>query len=175
MTGSTTSPVGSPAACRAGKPSSCWAAARPAACWHSSASVRPAADVPGCKRSGKACKEDKQCCSGICNSGTCAAACRSNGGTCTAGSQCCSGNCVTGMCSACPSGRVELSNGSCAIPCGTTSGNPECATCTGCGASNSGAGYCYNAGTGSEATCVTDSVCPRGEFCSQGATCQTIC
>jgi hypothetical protein len=40
MTGSTTSPVGSPAACRADKPSSCWAAAWPAACWHSSASVR---------------------------------------------------------------------------------------------------------------------------------------
>ena len=44
-----------------------------------------------CKRNGKKCKKDKQCCSGNCDSGTCAA---------------------------CPAGRVLLSNGTCALPCG---------------------------------------------------------
>jgi hypothetical protein len=46
-----------------------------------------------CKRNGKACKKDKQCCSGNCSSGTCAAACVSVGGACTADDECCSGAC----------------------------------------------------------------------------------
>jgi hypothetical protein len=60
-----------------------------------------AADPPGCKRAGKRCKRDTQCCSGNCSSsGTCAAACVSNGVSCTSDSQCCSGNCddVFGVC-----------------------------------------------------------------------------
>src|SRR5688500_2504247 len=31
-----------------------------------------AADPPGCKRKGKNCKRDTQCCSGVCSNGTCA-------------------------------------------------------------------------------------------------------
>jgi hypothetical protein len=63
---------------------------------------RAAADPPGCKRNGKHCKRDEQCCSGNCESGTCAAACVSNGGSCTSSSQCCNGVCKGGTCdSAC--------------------------------------------------------------------------
>ena len=51
-----------------------------------------------CKRNGKVCKKDKQCCSGNCSSGTCAAACQPFGASCTADSQCCGGNCSSGTC-----------------------------------------------------------------------------
>jgi hypothetical protein len=57
-----------------------------------------AADPPGCKRNGKKCKGNDQCCSGNCSSGTCAAACRSFGESCTADIQCCGGNCSGGIC-----------------------------------------------------------------------------
>jgi hypothetical protein len=58
-----------------------------------------AADPPGCKRAGKRCKNDTQCCSGLlCDTnGTCAT-CRSDGGSCTSNSQCCGGFCTEGVC-----------------------------------------------------------------------------
>src|SRR5215218_6285749 len=65
-----------------------------------------------CKPEGKKCRKDKQCCSGKCEGGTCAAACGSNGATCTEGTQCCSGNCKGGMC-------VESCIPPNAIPCDT--------------------------------------------------------
>jgi hypothetical protein len=52
------------------------------------------ADPPGCKRNGKKCKRDTQCCSGNCDSGICAAACLSAGEACMADDECCSGECV---------------------------------------------------------------------------------
>ena len=70
----------------------------------------------------------------------------------------------------CPDGRVELSNGTCAKTCSSAL---ECsASCSGCGAANSG-NYCY-ASPGSQTPCSTDSQCPRGEFCF-GNVCVAAC
>jgi Cys-rich repeat protein len=104
--------------------------------------------------------------------------CKGFGKRCTTNAQCCSGSCSTnGTCSAaCPSGTVELSNGTCAVPCGTSPepGFPECANCQNlCGAGFSG-GYCYSLG-GSQRRCKSDSQCPTGEFCSTGGSCTTAC
>jgi hypothetical protein len=54
-----------------------------------------------CKRNGKACKKDKQCCSGNCEGGTCAPACvPTDSQGCTADGECCSGSalCIDGPC-----------------------------------------------------------------------------
>ena len=53
-----------------------------------------AGDPPGCKRNGKKCKKDEQCCSRRCVNGP-----RAN----------------TPTAEPCPSGRILLSNGTCAI------------------------------------------------------------
>jgi hypothetical protein len=58
------------------------------------------ADPPGCKRKGKSCKNDEQCCSGICEGETCV--CIPFCEPCTENRQCCSGVCDTertGVCS----------------------------------------------------------------------------
>src|SRR5215213_6535685 len=86
------------------------------------------ADRPGCKRIGKNCTRDPQCCGNlVCVSGTCQEAqtttttttsttststtpmCIPNGSDCSAGTPCCSGDCNSnGFC--CPSGRVGVRN-----------------------------------------------------------------
>jgi hypothetical protein len=136
-----------------------------------------AADPPGCKRNGKNCTKDKVCCSGNCESGTCAAApptCVANGGTCSTSTDCCSGNCSNGFC--CASGRVGLSNGTCAIPCTTA---PECTggcECTGRSV-NPAQGFCGTLMLGGG--CATDAECPTGQFCSNqgfgGDVCMQAC
>ena len=96
-----------------------------------------AADPPGCKREGKNCKRDTQCCSGNCEGGKCAA-CPSGqvlcpqgycgrypGGSCAAGELCCAGNCENGKCCVGSSvsctnsfeccGNLNCFNGSCGI------------------------------------------------------------
>ena len=50
-----------------------------------------AADPPGCKRTGKSCKNDNQCCSENCVNGTCA--CTGLFSDCHNNSECCSGFC----------------------------------------------------------------------------------
>ena len=45
--------------------------------------------------------------------------CKRAGKKCRKNHQCCSGNCVRGTCSACPEGRVLLENGTCATSCTT--------------------------------------------------------
>jgi hypothetical protein len=57
------------------------------------------ADPIGCKRNGKKCKKDTQCCSGNCvsaPSGTCA--CKGLFSACNNNSECCSGTCSNGIC-----------------------------------------------------------------------------
>jgi hypothetical protein len=100
-----------------------------------------AADPPGCKRNGKHCKKNEQCCSERCASGVCA--------------------------EPCPSDSVLLSNGTCATSCGTEIG--ECDFCGGlCVIANSQAvgGLC-SSGIVSQTFCETDDQCPLGEFCSR--------
>jgi hypothetical protein len=128
--------------------------------------IREASADDECKPEGKKCRKDKQCCSGTCTEGHCAAACTSNGGTCSTSTDCCSGNCSNGFC--CPSGYVGLSNGTCAKPCTTEA---ECPAGCGCVA-NSGppsGNYCGGAG-GSFAECGHDRDCTiPGEFCAARA------
>ncbi len=50
-----------------------------------------AAAPPGCKRNGKNCTRNNQCCSGNCSNGTCA--CKTYSSDCTKNSECCSGYC----------------------------------------------------------------------------------
>jgi hypothetical protein len=56
------------------------------------------ADPPGCKREGKHCTRDTQCCSGTCEGGTCCSG-RPLCDPCTEDSECCSGLCgISGVC-----------------------------------------------------------------------------
>jgi hypothetical protein len=103
-----------------------------------------AADAPGCKRTGKNCTKD---------------------------SLCCSGNCVNGRCS-CPSGRVLLSNGTCALPCSFGGCAGGCSCLPGV---SSPAGYCTT-GSGTNTFCPGgDFDCLSGEFCAIHGTCVTAC
>src|SRR5919112_1622284 len=149
------------------------------------------ADAPGCKRAGKNCTRDTQCCGNlVCPSGTCQTPtttttetptttttetptttttpmCQPTGGPCsTDGTPCCSGNCTGGFC--CESGRVGFSNGTCALPC--TGGPFLCpGVCLNCVFSQT-PGYdalCTNL-QGSLRTCSSDATCPPGEFCGTG-------
>ena len=161
------------------------------------------ADRPGCKRAGKNCTRDTQCCGTlVCVSGTCqtptttttgtptttttetptttttetpttttTTMCLPNGGTCTAGgTPCCSGNCNSnGFC--CESGRVGLSNGTCAMPC------PAGVGCTGAGCgcfATPEGGFC---GTLVRVAPCGGSLppCPSGEFCDVGNNCVAAC
>jgi hypothetical protein len=126
-----------------------------------------AGDPPGCKRHGKHCKRDNQCCSGNCSSsGTCVGGglgCLPNGDSCGGNGECCSGNCSNGFC--CASGRVGLSNGTCAIPCGSPAACPDCgnplhAVCFGTVDEGS---FCGGRVVGE---CAPDGSCPTGQFCN---------
>jgi hypothetical protein len=122
-----------------------------------------------CKPTGKKCRKDKQCCSGACVGGTCAA--------CPSGQVLCGGSCVSNSCLTntttcqceCPSGTLTLSNGTCVTSCFVG----DCPGCEGCAVGIS-ANYCFNLG-GSQALCATDSECPTGEFCASGVSCQPAC
>src|SRR5215208_6229910 len=97
------------------------------------------ADPPGCKRLGKRCTRDTQCCGSlVCLSGTCQTQTTTptpttsttetpttstttpmylpNGGTCTADSECCTNICDTGICASC---RSEFSTCDADIECCT--------------------------------------------------------
>jgi Stigma-specific protein, Stig1 len=120
------------------------------------------------------CDEGEECVEGVC-----APACVSEGGSCstTGGTPCCSGTCNNnGFC--CPDGRVGLSNGTCAISCGTIPGTPGCTFCGVCvGSASTGGGLCTpGLVSGSHASCATDAACPRGEFClAESGACIAAC
>jgi hypothetical protein len=149
------------------------------------------ADRPGCKREGKHCARTEQCCGTlVCVSGSCqtptttttetpttttTTMCLPNGGTCTTGgTPCCSGTCNSnGFC--CEAGRVGLSNGTCARPCGL---GGECDV--GCGSvpnceaeTPSGGAFCSVGGVVG-GLCATTSNCPSGQFCTSGS-CVVAC
>jgi hypothetical protein len=90
--------------------------------------------------------------------------CTSIAGSCGSNGECCSGNCSNGFC--CASGRVGLSNGTCAIPCRspaacTACGNPLGAVCF--GTVDEGVFVCGGAIVGA---CGPEGSCPTGQFCS---------
>jgi hypothetical protein len=103
--------------------------------------------------------------------------CKRAGKQCKKNSQCCSGNCSTnGTCSACPSGTVELSNGTCAriggVPCDCPPGCLCRAELDPAGSRN----ICGSIDTGK--TCASHVDCPEGQFCSPtpaGGTCVVAC
>ena len=77
----------------------------------------------------------------------------------------------------CPSGTMQLSNGTCALPC-TQPSDPQC--CNSCclpWQANPNIGFC-------SATCQVfpsscglngDSACPKGQFCNQFGFCTPVC
>jgi hypothetical protein len=113
-----------------------------------------------CKPTGKKCRKDKQCCSGKCSGGICAAACGSNGDTCATGTECCSGTCKGGVCaqSCIPPDAISCNpydpDNSC--PGGIGGG------CT-CIYTTEGEGYC--ATNSSDIPCSTSCDCPAGQVC----------
>jgi hypothetical protein len=112
-----------------------------------------AADPPGCKRNGKKCKKDEQCCSRTCLDGTCA---------------------IAPTAEPCPSGRVLLSTGTCAIPCDDPADCPSCGAPLGaiCSfADDPGGPFCSGARGG---LCGPGGSCPTGQFCS-GGRCYVAC
>jgi hypothetical protein len=92
--------------------------------------------------------------------------CKRNGKACKKNSQCCSGNCVNGTCSACPAGSVELSNGTCAKPCTTPYTNCAGERCY-CVPSDTGGSYCGTPGIvlPSGPCSSFSNPCPSGQFC----------
>jgi hypothetical protein len=140
------------------------------------------ASADECKRNGKACKKDKQCCSGKCEGNICVAACPSGQVLC--GGNCVSNRCLTGQtfntttCQCeCPSGQ-EVCGGSCvssSCPTGQTLNTSTCqceavvcveGTTTGCGtcvSNEPGAGnracICQNLPGGTGQICYYGSVC----------------
>jgi hypothetical protein len=88
-----------------------------------------------------------------------------NGASCNTSTDCCSGNCTGGFC--CESGRVGLSNGTCAKPCASGADCPAsaCAGTSGCILDASGATYCVGTVTLTGSCPNGDSDCPQGQFC----------
>jgi hypothetical protein len=146
------------------------------------------ADRPGCKRAGKHCTRTDQCCGSlVCVSGTCqtptttttetpttttsTTTCSGlpNGASCNTSTDCCSGNCSNGFC--CESGRVGLSNGTCATPCGPSCDAGPCgfAPC-GCLCQRN---FCAPFDPNGP-FCSDDMDCPVGYFCNDNQ-CQVVC
>ena len=150
-----------------------------------------AADRPGCKRAGKNCTRNTQCCGSlVCPSGTCqtptttttetpttttTTMCLPNGGTCTAGgTPCCSGNCSNGFC--CESGRVGLSNGTCVKPCTSSDDCPGCTSGCELSAFTGPIHICSNGVVAPLALCPGGhSDCPEGQFCQFEADFGGVC
>jgi Stigma-specific protein, Stig1 len=123
---------------------------------------------PMCVSTGGPCSTDSECCSGICD-GTCA--CKATGSTCSADSECCSGDCnSSGTCSACPTDKVELSNGTCATPCGANCDYRPCCG-GGCACLRN---FCLRPDSPLGDACINDMDCPGGYFCNDIA-CQATC
>jgi hypothetical protein len=133
-----------------------------------------AAAPSGCKRNGKKCKQNTQCCSENCVDGVCGPACVSDGGTYSTSTDCCSENCSNGFC--CASGRVGLSNGTCVKAC---TSSDDCPGCT--------SGCEHTAFTGPIHVCSNGVVapldlcpgghsdCPEGQFCQFEADFGGVC
>jgi hypothetical protein len=121
--------------------------------------IGEAAAAPrGCKREGKNCKRDTQCCSGNCSGGKCAA--------CPSAQVLCNGSCVSTSCS---QGQIfDPASCACVAQClqngsfGCTLGTPCCSgTCN-------PTGFCCNELGGS---CTADNQCCSNECDTDGTCC----
>jgi hypothetical protein len=140
-----------------------------------------AADPPGCKRNGKKCKQNTQCCSGRCAGGTCAEACPS-------GQVLCNGNCVSNSCPSgtgqsfsttscqceCPTGRAKSDNGTCAIPCTSSDDCPGFPSCGCLETAGMEQNFCAAGQSGNFCELGLPGFCAPGELCSVGV-CFTAC
>jgi hypothetical protein len=163
------------------------------------------ADRPGCKRLGKNCTRDPQCCGSLlCVSGTCQTpttsttetpttststststttpACLPVGGTCMANEQCCSGLCASGMCVECQGTALTEGDCNCAFVCGTSpgSGALRCQGTLGCvcNQTTEGTGFCGFSGCSclDLASCTSSSDCPSGSRCVRDTCCgRNVC
>ena len=137
------------------------------------------ADPIGCKRNGKHCTRNNQCCSEVCTDGTCAASCPTGTKLCSNGqcASCCAdtdcGGCATcqsGTC-ACPADDTHtvLPNGTCARRC---AGGGSCPTGQ-CFRTFEGESIC--AGGGNLGSCLGQGTgaCPPGQVCG-GALCVAV-
>ena len=93
--------------------------------------------------------------------------CKRAGKACKKNSQCCSGNCANGTCAACPADRVLLSNGTCAVFCTARAQCPG--GCEVCWARSDDpeqlTGYCGRFPTDPLSSCTAHDDCPPGQFC----------
>ena len=97
-----------------------------------------AADAPGCKRNGKTCRRDDQCCSGACIDGTCQTfVCRELFEPCEYDSDCCAAICDVYT-------QDPSREKTCRYPCDPTLGNAGCGIQ---GGDNDGS-YCCDFGDG---------------------------
>jgi hypothetical protein len=135
-----------------------------------------------CKPTAKKCKKDKQCCSGACVGGTCAA--------CPSGQVLCGGSCVSNSCPTtgqsfntttcqceCPSGQV-LCGGSCvssSCPTGQTlnTSTCQCEAVVCVEGSTTGCGTCVSnePGAGNRACICQTLPGGTGQICYYGSVC----
>ena len=119
-----------------------------------------------CKRAGKACKKNSQCCSGNCSGGKCVA-CPSGQVLCSNGS-CVSNSCPTGQIFNTTSCKCECASGQVLCPqgyCGRYPGG-SCAAGELCCAGNCEDGKCC---VGSSVSCTTSNECCGGLSCINGS------
>jgi hypothetical protein len=102
--------------------------------------------------------------------------CKRNGKVCMKDNQCCSGNCEGGTCAPCPADRIVLSNGSCAKRCDADN---VCAACDPVQWIAYHAeivkGICADFSVFSGNSCLSDADCPRGEFCAGSFAVPGVC
>jgi hypothetical protein len=150
------------------------------------------ASVPGvawadddCRRLGRECRRDSQCCSRNCIrrgddkicgcpegqecvDGVCGQACLSTGGSCTTDGECCSGNCTGGMCQECPRA---------CSPCNCFGGTLNQSTCS-CECPPEGVGQCaQNPIPEAQGCCPTATgyrCVPLGTPCSPATACSAV-
>src|SRR5919107_540234 len=98
--------------------------------------------------------------------------CKRNGKTCARNDQCCSGNCSHARC--CPTDRIGLSNGTCALPCTSDEQCSGCGSTSFCGEHIGGIGGGEPQGICTDATvfghtCSQDIDCSEpGQYCNSG-------
>jgi hypothetical protein len=130
------------------------------------------ADPIGCKRNGKHCTRNDQCCSLNCSGGSCQAQTTTTTTTTpTTSTSTSTTTTSTSTTTACPPGTVEVGNGACARFVGNSGcGGDNCleAGCLGCTVEVGGGGAAYCRGSGALSFCTNHADCGPGQFCGTG-------